>query len=136
MYCTCIQCIYIVYMYCTCTYVAIHIHTHTQGASEENGVQRKKKEDFSFDKIIGEGSYSTVCFVSVYSIHVVMPFSTHNLCIEAKINDTCRCTLISLSLSLSLSILSIPPYPLSFSLHRLSWQPTRLPRPSTQVSSH
>ena len=54
-----IHCVHVLYM---C--VAIHIHTHTQGASEENGVQRKKKEDFSFDKIIGEGSYSTVCFVS------------------------------------------------------------------------
>ena len=32
----------------------------TQGGAEENGMQKKKREDFSFDKIIGEGSYSTV----------------------------------------------------------------------------
>ena len=37
-------------------------HTCTQNGSEEtqNGVQKRKKEDFTFDKIIGEGSYSTV----------------------------------------------------------------------------
>ena len=42
---------------------ASHAHTTTtQSASDDtpNGVQKRKKEDFSFDKIIGEGSYSTV----------------------------------------------------------------------------
>ena len=39
-----------------------HTYTTTQSASDDtpNGVQKRKKEDFTFDKIIGEGSYSTV----------------------------------------------------------------------------
>ena len=54
---------YVDYVHCVIVSDAgllVCVLMQTQGGSEENGIQKKKRDDFSFDKIIGEGSYSTV----------------------------------------------------------------------------
>ena len=43
-------------------------------------IAKKKKEDFTFDKIIGEGSYSTVSYIYITKISSKLLSQQHKLC--------------------------------------------------------